>query len=703
MASHKLKNGEGLHSERKIAEEALRESEERYRLLAENVTDVIWTIDMDLRFTYVSPSVTRQIGYSVEEAMALSLEEILTSASFEITLKAFTEEMAIENMEQKDLSRSRTLELEQCCKDGSIIWTELEVTFLRDSNGNANGILAVSRDITERKRAEEALRESQERLQDFLDDANDLVQSVAPDDRLLYVNRKWRETLGYTEGEIAGLSLFDIIHPDSLAHCKEVFQRVIAGERVNHIEAKFVAKDGGVIMVEGSANCRFEDGKPVATRGIFRDITERKTAEEEKLRAVTEKAAVLDSMGEGLLIIDMEGKVISCNPAFVSLSGYTEGDLAGKDAADLINVLVKVEDQQRLVANFTAALTTRIVGTEYFSLISRNGREIPVATTETLTVDEEGNPISIIAMFKDITSIREAEIASRESEEKLRCFMDSATDQFTIWDSELNLVDLNEAALKYPLIRLSDEANKEDFIGKNIAELEPHVKERGRYDQYLAVIETGEPLLIEDVISNPRLGDIHLSVKAFKVGNGLGMITTDITESKRAERALRESEQRYRLLADNVTDIITIADLNLQVIYVSPSIERLLGYSVEEAMAETMEYFLTPASLDAAMEAMAEEIATRNQEHKQLFWTRTLEMEMTCKDGSTIWTENIVSPLRDQNSKIIGIVGVTRDIRERKRAELALRESEEKLRRFMDSATDFFTIWDSELNLLDLN
>jgi len=209
--------------------------------------------------------------------------------------------------------------------------------------------------------------------------------------------------------------------------------------------------------------------------------------------------------------------------------------------------------------------------------------------------------------------------------------------------------------------------------------------------------------VIEDVISDSTIGNIHLSVRAFKVGDGLGMITTDITESKQAERALRESEQRYRLLADNVTDIISITDLNLQLVYVSPSIERLLGYSVKEAMAKTMENFLTPSSLDAAMEALAEEIATRNEGQKDLLWTRTLEMEMTCKGGSTVWTENIVSPLHDHNSKVIGIVGVTRDIRERKRAEDALRNSEEKLRSFMDSATDFFTIWDSELNLIDLN
>jgi len=140
---------------------------------------------------------------------------------------------------------------------------------------------APSPDITEHKRAEEALRESEERYHDLLENANDLIQSVAPDGHFLYVNRAWCKTLGYTQKEISRLSLFDIIHPDSQAHCREVFQHLISGESVDRIEASFVAKDGKKIIVEGSANCRFVDGKPVATRAIFRDITERKRAEEE--------------------------------------------------------------------------------------------------------------------------------------------------------------------------------------------------------------------------------------------------------------------------------------------------------------------------------------------------------------------------------------------------------------------------------------
>lgn len=154
-------------TKRKQVEEALQESETRYRLLVENVTDIIWTMDLNLQYTYVSPTVTRLRGYSVGEAMAQTLEDILTPTSLEIARKAFSEEMAIENMEQKDLSRTRTLELEQYCKDGSTIWTEVKMTFLRE-NGQPFGILGVTRDISERKQVE-TLHNTLARTKEYLE------------------------------------------------------------------------------------------------------------------------------------------------------------------------------------------------------------------------------------------------------------------------------------------------------------------------------------------------------------------------------------------------------------------------------------------------------------------------------------------------------------------------------------------------------
>jgi PAS domain S-box-containing protein len=135
-------------------EEELRESERRYRLLAENVTDIIWTMDLNLRLTYVSPSVTLALGYSAEEVMNLGVEKILTPTSLQIAIKTLEEELSEENAGRRKPFRSRTMELEFIRKDGAMIWTETKANLLYGSDGRPIGILGVTRDITERKKLE---------------------------------------------------------------------------------------------------------------------------------------------------------------------------------------------------------------------------------------------------------------------------------------------------------------------------------------------------------------------------------------------------------------------------------------------------------------------------------------------------------------------------------------------------------------------
>ena len=149
----------GLLAAIEQSEGELRDSEEQYRLLAENATDVIYAMDMNLKVTYISPSVARLSGHSVEEVRAQPLNQVLTPASFKHAMDTFVEEQTRDSEKAKDLARSRTLELEVKRKDGSTVWVEAIMSALRDGEGHPIGILGVARDISERRRAEGKMQE----------------------------------------------------------------------------------------------------------------------------------------------------------------------------------------------------------------------------------------------------------------------------------------------------------------------------------------------------------------------------------------------------------------------------------------------------------------------------------------------------------------------------------------------------------------
>lgn len=161
-------------------------------------------------------------------------------------------------------------------------------------------------------RGEEALRESEERYRELFENASDLIQGVALDGTILFVNPAWREAFGYSVEETRGLKLMDIIHPSSLAHCMEAFHRVIRGTPARNIEATFVTREGREIILEGNADCHFVNGKPASTRAIFRDVTEKKRAERALQEANEELKRALEEVKQlqGLLPICMYCKKI---------------------------------------------------------------------------------------------------------------------------------------------------------------------------------------------------------------------------------------------------------------------------------------------------------------------------------------------------------------------------------------------------------
>jgi len=171
-------------TERKQMEEALRESEARYRLLTENTSDLIWTVDLSLTYTYMSPAITRMRGYTAEEIVGVPIKETMTPASLEVARRTLAEQLAMERMEGTDPNRSAKMEVEMYCKDGSTIWTEMSMVFLRDSEGKPTGILGVTRNISERKRMEEEIRRRNQELAAFLDLSRTMASTIEFDELL---------------------------------------------------------------------------------------------------------------------------------------------------------------------------------------------------------------------------------------------------------------------------------------------------------------------------------------------------------------------------------------------------------------------------------------------------------------------------------------------------------------------------------------
>ncbi len=270
---------------RRRADNALRRSEERYRLLAEHISDVIALYDLDLNTVYVSPSVQHLRGYTPDEVIAGPMLDQLTPDSREFAMRVFNEELDMERRGQGDSARARTLELELLCKDGTTVWTESRFTAMRDSSGTLTGLIAVSRDITERKRAEEALRETSETLRTLIDVSVLAIVALDLNGRVTVWNKAATRMFGWTADEVLGQSV-PTIPQDRRAEFEKGRLRIRSGEEVVY-ESQRRRKDGSLVevLISGAPITGPQD-QVLGSMATVLDITERKQLEEQLRQAV---------------------------------------------------------------------------------------------------------------------------------------------------------------------------------------------------------------------------------------------------------------------------------------------------------------------------------------------------------------------------------------------------------------------------------
>jgi PAS domain S-box-containing protein len=392
---------------------------------------------------------------------------------------------------------------------------------------------------------------------------------------------------------------------------------------------------------------------------------------------------LLDNTSEGIAIVQ-DGVMKLVNRSLLRLIDYSEHELTYRPFLDFVHP----DDRQMVAERHVRRLKGEEVPSGYPVRIVNKHGSTRWMEVKTLLLDWDGRPAAL-AFLNDVTERKKIEEDLLESERAYRLLAENVSDVIWVTDMALRLTYISPS-----VTRLLGYTVEETMALRFEDALTPASVEVGRNALVVALASRKEDLLIPQTLevemkrkdgSTVWAESTHRFVwdqdgQPFEI---LGILR-DITERKHADQSMRESEQRYRLLAENVSDVIWVTDMNLRPTYISPSVTRLLGYSVEEAMAGTVETRLTRASLKAATDTFAKALALEQREPGRLSGTGTLELEFQRKDESTVWADTTVSFVRDSEGRPVEILGVLRDITERKKAEQQLLQSLQMLERTVE-------------------
>lgn len=279
-------------------------------------------------------------------------------------------------------------------------------------------------DISEQEHARQELTASESRYRDLFENANDLIQMVDPNGSIEFVNRSWKETLGYNDVEINSLTMQDIIHPEHLNSCMLAFQKLLTGEQIDFIETTFITKDGTPIELEGSINCNMLNGKPVSSRGIFRNVTERKKAEKKQRESEMRYQDLFNNISDLIQMVKPDGSFQYVNPALLNTLGYEQDELLSLHLVDIIPTDLREKFQKE----FTRALSGQKTGLIDTEFKTKTGRRIPVEGTLSTQI-QAGGVVGIRFIWRNITERKRAARKIQEWNRKLESIVEEKTQQ----------------------------------------------------------------------------------------------------------------------------------------------------------------------------------------------------------------------------------------------------------------------------------
>jgi PAS domain S-box-containing protein len=533
-------------------------------------------------------------------------------------------------------------------------------------------------DFSEQKKTGDALRQSEKRYRELIEHSIDIICTLTFTGEITSISPAVSPLLGYQPDELTGKNILDFLKPESRQRLLDETEKIRSGGRSDTFyEVEIRAKDDRFIPFEMNIRVRSEgDGGPDII-GIAREISERKKNEdalkesEERFRTLLQ--CVPSVAVQGFL---PDYTVVYWNEATAKMFGYTAQEAMGKDIRTL---LIPPDVQKELTATCDRMALTGVPGpSTEMDLLHRDGRKVPVFVSHAV-VKIPGKSTLLFCIGVDLTERKTAEGALKDAERRLQSILDVAPFGTFVYElhegGSLIFVSGNRSADRI----LGTDCSR--FIGKTIDEAFPALVPTGIPDEYRRVARTGEPFH-SDAVPYETDGITGIfEVHAVPLAqNRMTVFFRDISEKRKAEEELEQSETRFRALIQNSSDIIQILDREKRLVYNSPAFSKILGYPEGSQNGRFVSAFTHPDDRERVM-ADLEEVYSRTNPG-----TPT-EYRMITADGNFLYVESVGVNLLGVPG-VDGIVINTHTVHERKQAEQALAESEERFRLIFQHSND---------------
>ncbi len=675
-------------TDRREAVKALRASEERYRAVVENAHEAILVVQ-DGRIAFANAKASEISGYSAEEGLGRQIADFIVP---EDRQKAI--DRAVGRLRGEDVPAHYTVPFVD--KWGNVKWLEVAAAALNWEGKSA--LLYFLNDVTESKRTREMLAESEEKYRRIVETANEGICAIDGNLRMTFVNQKLAQMLGYSVEEMVGQPAVNFVFEEDLPDIRRRIAERQRGE-AGRYEQRLRRKDGSTCWVATSAAPLLgHEGRFAGSFVMFADINESRNTRE-SLRASEERYRQVVEHAHEAIVVLQDGRVVFANRRIEDMSGWTVEEALSQPMLDFIHP----EDLEMIANRYVARLRGEDVPVSYEARFVDKSARVKWGEINAVLCDWQGKPATL-AFLSDITERKKAEQALHESEEKYRNLVENAGAVMFSLDGDGNISYLSPAAdsvfgrgprelIGQPYSRFihpEDTSEAEQAASRVLAGLPGNEAREWR----IILPWSGETRWVR-VYTNPVFRGTRVA--------GLDGVMVDLSERKRAEEAIRESERRYRLLAENMTDVAWTTDMNLKVTYMSPSAERVWGYSMDEAMQLGLDRMLMPESYGKGIEFFTQMISSETSTQGSPSRDWLVELQLRHKNGSPIWVEERLSFIRDETGQPIGLLGVTRDISGRRKAEDALRASEERFRTVFRRSPIGIMLYDSDGQLRDMN